>query len=180
MSTTTYAVLGLLSIEPMSGYDIRRNLEESLSHFWSESFGQIYPTLRKLEAARLITPVKQAASDTRRRKLYMVTSAGRARLRTWLGEPPRPQPPRNELLLKLFFGRQAAPGACAAHLRRLRVQQERAATALEDLERRLRTERRGHPDLRYWLLAVSFGIERAQSLIDWSDLALHALGGERD
>ena len=118
----------------MSGYDIRRNLEESLSYFWSESYGQIYPALRKLEAARLIAPVKQAAPDTRRRKLYTLTAAGRARLRTWLSEPPKPQPPRNELLLKLFFGRHAPPGACAAHLRRLRVQQERLATTLERVE----------------------------------------------
>jgi PadR family transcriptional regulator AphA len=175
MSTTPYAVLGLLSIEPMSGYDIRRNLEESLSYFWSESYGQIYPALRKLEAARLIVPVKQAAPDTRRRKLYTLTAAGRARLRTWLSEPPKPQPPRSELLLKLFFGRQAAPGVCAAHLRRLRVQQERLATTLEGVERQLKTEQRGHPDLQYWLTTVSFGLERAQSLIDWSEYALRAL-----
>ena len=177
MSTTPYAILGLMSIEPMSGYDIRRNLEESLSYFWSESYGQIYPALRKLETARLIAPVKQAAPDTRRRKLYTLTAAGRARLRTWLSEPPKPQPPRNELLLKLFFGRQAAPGACAAHLRRLRVQQERLATTLERVEQQLKAERRGHPDLRYWLIAVSFGLERAQSLIDWSELALRDLAG---
>ena len=177
MSTTPYAVLGLLSIEPMSGYDIRRNLEESLSYFWSESFGQIYPTLKKLEAARLIAPVKQAAPDTRRRKLYTLTAAGRARLRTWLGEPPKPQPPRNELLLKLFFGRHASPGACTAHLRRLRVQQERIAATLEGLERQLKHEQRGHPDLRYWLMAVSFGVEQTQSLIDWSEFALRQLEG---
>jgi DNA-binding PadR family transcriptional regulator len=180
MSTTPYAILGLLSIEPMSGYDIRRNLAESLSYFWSESYGQIYPSLRKLEAARLIAPARQAAPDTRRRKLYTLTAAGRERLRTWLAEPPRPQPPRNELLLKLFFGRQAPPGACAAHLRRLRVQQERMTVTLEGLERQLRRERRGHPDLRYWLAAVSFGIERAQSLIDWSEHALQVVEGSHD
>jgi DNA-binding PadR family transcriptional regulator len=177
MSTTPYAILGLLSIEPMSGYDIRRNLEESLAHFWSESYGQIYPTLRKLEAGRLIAPVKHALQDSRRRKLYTLTAAGRARLRTWLGEPPKPQPPRSELLLKLFFGRHAPPGACAAHLRRLRVQQERLENTLEGLERQLKAERRGHPDLRYWLMAVGFGIERAQSLIDWSEFALRELEG---
>src|SRR3954465_8441682 len=103
MSTTPYAILGLLAIEPMSGYDIRRNLDDSLSDFWNESYGQIYPALRKLEAARLIATVKQGATDARRRKLYTATAAGRARLRIWLSEPPRPQPPRNELLLKLFL-----------------------------------------------------------------------------
>jgi PadR family transcriptional regulator AphA len=177
MSNTPYAILGLLSIEPMSGYDIRRNLEESLSHFWSESYGQIYPTLKKLEAARLIVPVKQTPPDTRRRKLYTLTAAGRSRLRIWLGEAPKPQPPRNELLLKLFFGRQAPPGACATHLRRLRIQQERMIATLEGLEQQLQTERRGHPDLRYWLTVAGFGLERAQSLIDWSELALRSLEG---
>jgi PadR family transcriptional regulator, regulatory protein AphA len=179
MSTTPYAILGLLSIEPMAGYDIRRNLEESVSYFWSESYGQIYPALKKLEASRLITPVRQTASNTRGRKLYALTTAGRERLRTWLAEPPKPQPPRNELLLKLFFGRQAPPGACAAHLRRLRVQQERLTATLEGLEKQLRSERRGHPDLKYWLVAVSSGIDRAQALLDWSERALRALENQR-
>src|SRR5712692_7370073 len=101
MSTTPYAILGLLSIEPMSGYDIRRNLEESLSYFWSESYGQIYPTLKRLEAARLIAPVKRTAPATRRRRLYTLTPLGRTRLATWLAEPPTPQPPRDEFLLKM-------------------------------------------------------------------------------
>jgi PadR family transcriptional regulator AphA len=64
MSTTPFAILGLLSIEPMSGYDIRRNLDESLSYFWSESYGQIYPSLKKLEASRLIAPVRRVPAET--------------------------------------------------------------------------------------------------------------------
>ena len=172
MSTTPYALLGLLSIEPMSGYDIRRNLEESLSYFWSESYGQIYPALKRLEAARLIAPVKQRAPETRRRRLYRLTPRGRARLRKWLAEPPRPQPPRNELLLKLFFGRQAPPGACAAHLRRFRLQQERLIAMFEQIEKQLRRERPDHLDLRYWLLTIGAGIEQAQALMHWSEQAL--------
>jgi PadR family transcriptional regulator AphA len=177
MSTTPYAILGLLSIEPMAGYDIRRNLEDSLSHFWSESFGQIYPALRKLEAAHLIAPVKQRRASARRRKLYTLTPAGRRRLRAWLAEPPKPQPPRSELLLKLFFGRQARPGTCAAHIRRLRAQQEQFLVTLAKVENELRAERRGHPDLPYWLATLSFGIDRAQSLIDWSERTLQSLKG---
>jgi PadR family transcriptional regulator AphA len=177
MSTTPYAILGLLSIEPMSGYDIRRNLEESLSYFWSESYGQIYPALKRLEAARLIAPVKRAAPEARRRRLYALTPQGRARLRAWLAEPPKPQPPRNEFLLKIFFGRQAPPGACAAHIRRLRVQQERFVATLDNIERQLQLERRHDPQLPYWLIALSAGIDRGEALIEWSERALAALGG---
>ena len=179
MSTTPYAILGLLSIEPMSGYDIRQNLEESLSHFWSESFGQIYPALKRLEAARLIAPVKQARPDKRRRRLYALTASGQAKLRAWLAEPPKPQPPRSELMLKIFFGRHAPPGACAAHLRRLRIQQERLTETLQGIEGQLRAERRGDPNLRYWLVAIGAGISRAEALIEWSGQALTTLGASQ-
>jgi PadR family transcriptional regulator, regulatory protein AphA len=177
MSSTPFAILGLLSIEPMSGYDIRRNLDESLSHFWSESYGQIYPSLKRLEATGLIAPVKQAASGSRRKRLFTLTSKGRATLRSWLAEAPKPQPPRNELMLKIFFGRLAPPGAVAAHIRRLQVQQEQLLATLEAIERQLGAERAGHPDLPYWLLTLKAGVERGKALLDWSDDALATLKG---
>jgi DNA-binding PadR family transcriptional regulator len=173
--STAFAILGLLSIEPMSGYDIRRNLDESLSHFWSESFGQIYPSLRRLETARLIAPVKEASPRLRRRRVYTITVSGRARLRAWLAEPPKPQPPRNELLLKIFFGRQSSPRVCAAHLRRMRIQQEQLIATLSAIEHELRAQRSADPNLPYWLITLQAGVARAKALIDWSDRALASL-----
>lgn len=175
MTGSSYAILGLLSIEPMSGYDIRRTLDENLSHFWSESFGQIYPALKRLEAAGLAAPAKSGDSGNRRKRVYAITPQGRARLRAWLSDAPKSQPPRNELLLKIFFGRLSAPGAVAAHLRRFQVQQERLLSACEAIERQLRTERAGHPDLPFWILTLHAGIERGKAALDWSDEALATL-----
>ena len=45
---THYAILGLLCWKPMSGYDIKKMVEVGLSYFWSESYGQIFPTLNRL------------------------------------------------------------------------------------------------------------------------------------
>ncbi len=175
MTSSAYAILGLLSIEPMAGYDIRRNLEESLSYFWSESYGQIYPTLKRLDSAGLIAPVKQGDAGARRKRIYALTPQGRLKLRAWLGEAPKAQPPRNELMLKLFFGRLAPPGAIAGHLRRLQVQQERLLATFAAIDRQLRTERAGHPDLPYWLVTLAAGVERTKALLDWSDEALATL-----
>ena len=47
-SSSNYAILGLLAIEPMSGYDIRKFVREVLSNFWNESYGSIYPVLAEL------------------------------------------------------------------------------------------------------------------------------------
>ena len=50
-SQTETAVLGGLSVESMTGYALREAIRDVLGHFWSESFGQIYPTLAELERA---------------------------------------------------------------------------------------------------------------------------------
>jgi PadR family transcriptional regulator, regulatory protein AphA len=49
-----YAILGMLSLRPMSGYDTRKTVQESIRFFWSESYGQIYPALKRLEAQKLV------------------------------------------------------------------------------------------------------------------------------
>ncbi len=51
---TPNALLGLLSLGPMSGYDIRQLISQSIGYFWSESYGQIYPGLKRLAAAGLV------------------------------------------------------------------------------------------------------------------------------
>ena len=116
--STPYALLGLLSIEPMSGYDIRREMRESLSFFWNESYGQIYPALKRLWAQGLIAPANSGRKGGRDRQAYTLTSKGRAHLRQWLGDPPRQAPISNEFLLKVFLGRLAPTGACREHIHR--------------------------------------------------------------
>ena len=91
----------MLSLCPMSGYELRKLIAESIGNFWAESYGQIYPTLKRLEEAEL---VRSAEGDRAGSKVYSLTEAGSARLREWLGVAPKRQVPRSDLLLKLFFG----------------------------------------------------------------------------
>src|SRR5437867_4405478 len=101
---TTHVVLGLLGVSPMTGYDIKKQVEEVTGHFWRESFGQIYPVLGRLCAEGLVTRSAER-NGGRRRFVYRITPRGRQALRRWLRTPPEPDPVRRELLLKLFFGR---------------------------------------------------------------------------
>ena len=50
---TRFAILGLLSWKPMSGYDIKKLIEMGLQYFWQESYEQLYPTLEALVAEGL-------------------------------------------------------------------------------------------------------------------------------
>ena len=60
-SAATWAILGLIALEPCSGYDVKRIVDRSIRHFWAASYGQIYPELRRLEKAGWI-----AGDDARR------------------------------------------------------------------------------------------------------------------
>ena len=106
-----YAILGMLSLRPMSGYDIRKTVEQSIAHFWNESYGQIYPTLRRLATRGFVVRRVGDANGRSDRQVYALTKRGQTRLREWLIEAPESRPFRNELLLKLFFGRHAPPVA---------------------------------------------------------------------
>jgi DNA-binding PadR family transcriptional regulator len=86
-----------------TGYRIKQMLEQVASFFWSASYGQIYPELRRLEAAGLIAG-REVTSNGRLRREYSLTAAGEQRLRGWLAEPTEPSMwLRNEGLLRLML-----------------------------------------------------------------------------
>ena len=102
---TAYAILGFLTRCPMSGYDIKKAVEESVDNFWKESFGQIYPILRRLSQQGLVAKTtSEVVKGERPRHVYAITDKGRKELRHWLTAMTEPPRIRNELLLKLFFG----------------------------------------------------------------------------
>jgi PadR family transcriptional regulator, regulatory protein AphA len=101
-TAVTWAVLGLLALHPMSGYDIKNTVDRSIRYFWAASYGQIYPELRRLEEAGWIAG-EDAANGGRTRRVYALRPVGRKALRAWLhGEETRIEL-RDESLLRLFF-----------------------------------------------------------------------------
>ena len=57
LNSTSYVILGGLSVEPnLSGYDMRKGIQNSIGYFWGESYGQIYPALKRLASEGLIAP----------------------------------------------------------------------------------------------------------------------------
>lgn len=168
---TDLAVLGALSLGPLSGYALREGIRDVLGQFWSESFGQIYPTLTRLEADG---QVERLAGTRRGSSRYALTTAGRDRLRGLLATPVEFTPPRNGLLLRLFFGHELGAAACAALVREHR---ERATEALASLAAS-RAETEAEPDSayrRYALLVISAGEHSAAAALAWADHALAEL-----
>lgn len=173
---TAYVILGMLSIAPSgSGYELHKAIEENFGSFWGESYGQIYPALKRLAAEGLIEPCTTGSTPKKRSQQYALTDAGRACLREWLAMPFQNDPPRNEFMLKLFFGREAAPGVAIAHVRELQRRNRLMVNTLEGIERMAHQHQSQNPHQPYWMLTLSLGLAMTRAALDWGDSALAQL-----
>lgn len=172
---TRYAILGALTLAPMTGYDIKRFADESVAHFWAESYGQIYPILKQLRAERLITGDTEQRAGPRRQVRYAITERGRQALAAWLAEPSEQQVRRIEILLKLFFARNAAPEVIVRLVEAFRTEHVGRLARYHATEARLHDEHAGHPDLPYWLMTLRYGRHVSRGLVAWADETLSAL-----
>ncbi len=99
-----HTLLGFLNLGKMTGYDVKKHMDQSTQFFWHAGLNQIYPTLKALERDGLITSEVEPQHGKPDKKLYTITEAGRAAFMAWLAEPMTTLPPsKNTVLLKLFF-----------------------------------------------------------------------------
>lgn len=117
-STLGYALLGLLARSEGSGYDLTQGLRDPVGFFWSAGHSQIYPELGRLEGAGLVAHTVVEQSDRPDKKVYRLTDAGQAALRTWLAADTEVPRKRDELVLKAYSVWHTDPAAAARMMRR--------------------------------------------------------------
>jgi len=127
LSATAKVILGMLAARPRSGYEIKQLVDSSARFFWTASYGQIYPELKKLEKAGLITG-DDTSTGARQRTTFKLTADGRRAAREWMSRPPEVLEIRDEGLLKLFFaGSIDAKRAAEIARERAAISREKAA-----------------------------------------------------
>lgn len=174
-SQSRYVLLGLLNDHPGTGYELRQRLETSVGFFWNESWGQIYPTLKQLEKARLIHGAMRASQGKPDARVYSITRTGKEELRNWLQLPPQEEKPRHQTLLKLFFtSRDFTDANREMLLKRLATFQNRLGVFTR-LEQVIVADNPGHPQLIFWRMTVRYGQKRAESEIAWCRECLQVL-----
>jgi len=114
LSTTSYAVLGLLALRSWTGYELTQQARRSLAYCWPKEESVLYEEPRRL-AAMGLARAQQEREGGRTRNRYSVTDAGRQALRAWLATPSAPPHLELEPLLRLTFADQGElPDAQAA------------------------------------------------------------------
>lgn len=112
-----YVILGMLARTSLTGYNMRKWIESEYSHFWQESFGQIYPTLKRLVAQGLAEKASDRKGVNGRGQIvYSITASGRDVLSEWLRKEPEIEKLRYEILLKISFGNHTQPDVLLGHI----------------------------------------------------------------
>lgn len=159
-------ILGLLSHQGMTGYEIKKRMDSTLRLFWGASFGSIYPTLKELVANDLAT--KTESVDNGRKKLtYSITEKGRQHLKLWLMRPVEKDEIRYETLLKLFFGESAGAETTLLHIAsfesKIRSEIPFLKASIAELETILNVD-----DAHlYYLLTAKFGLKVFDAYLEW-------------
>lgn len=167
---TTYAILGILTTDCRTGYAIKQFIDQSLNHFWKISYGQIYPTLRQIVKEGLATVHTLTEEGKPNRKEYSLTSKGKEALKNWL-EAPLEQIPfeRNEVLLKLFFGRHQSKQNKFQLIEEYKQKLVEQHQTYENIEEMITTIESKKEDATYWLFTLDYGKRVTKAAIEWCD-----------
>ena len=122
-------ILGLLTQQPMSGYDIKRFLKNLSWLIDVPSFGSLYPSLHALLKDGLVTMEVVVRQDRPPRKIYTITEAGKEALQAWLSQPSEPNASLKKFVMRLALAGQLSQVGLLAHLeqRRARVAAQKAS-----------------------------------------------------
>ncbi|WP_080873530.1 PadR family transcriptional regulator [Oceanobacillus timonensis] len=176
INDSMYAVLGILTTGCHSGYEIKQFIDNSLNHFWKISYGQIYPTLKRLEEEGLATVQTSAQEGKPERKEYFLTEKGKEVLKNWLEQPLKQLPvERNEVLLKLFFGRHQTEEQSRYLLEDYKQKLEKLYQTYEGIEEGISRYNNNHRDAKYWLFTLDYGKRVTEAAIAWCDATIKEL-----
>ena len=170
LSATAKVILGMLAARPRSGYEIKQLVDSSARFFWTASYGQIYPELKKLEKAGLIAGA-DSSTGARQRTTFKLTADGKRAAQEWISGPPEVLEIRDEGLLKLFFaGSIDAKRAADIARERAAISREKAAQ-LRAIEAAV--DEAGQPEGPEVdpdagsLTVLRYGIEMSEWQADW-------------
>jgi DNA-binding PadR family transcriptional regulator len=104
LTTTAYAILGVLAIKPRSAYELAAEMRHCFEYFWPRDDVRVYQEAKALAASGLVRS-KRELIGRRPRTAYSILPAGRRALKAWLAAPSRSISLEFEGLVKIYLAR---------------------------------------------------------------------------
>ena len=175
-SPTSFAILGLLSIQPFTTYELAQQMDRTLSWFWPRAASMIYEEPKKLVAAGLATS-QATFTGKRRSTVYEITDAGRAALRGWLDAPAAGMRLEFEAMMKVAFADAGDVAQLRATVGEIRADAEARLAEILDRSTQYATTGGPFPD-RLPIVAITGKLLMGQyeAVLRWARWAEDAIG----
>ena len=173
----SHALLGLLAVEPRSGYELTKAFSAELGRYaWQAGHTSIYPELGKLAERGLVEVTEEGARGSR---TYAVTPEGYAELRDWVLTPRRQAKVRNEQVLRMFLISALEPADALVLLRRIAEHTADEGAELRKMMDNAPAEIPPGTD-GFGYLAAEFGARQYEAVHGWAQWAIEKLGAQED
>jgi len=173
-----HGLLGLLILEPYTGYELDKEFRETMKYIWQAKNSQIYNELGKMEQNGWLTSERIIQEDKPIKRVYSITESGKAELLYWLSAPEddvnNALTQKSAFLLRVLLAGNTNKDAALKLLRSFRevclarkTEQEgiRAAIARDEPDY-------DHEITLYWNLVALHGETVLQARIDWVEKAI--------
>jgi DNA-binding PadR family transcriptional regulator len=173
-----HAILGFLSFEPLSGYELKKQFDRSIRHFWPANQSQIYRILARMTEEGLLEKEVIEREERLDMKIYRISEKGRGELHRWLTTPLQQQDDRDPFLIQVFFGDSLDD----EELLKLLRQEERA------FQEKLAVYTQICRDSKVWaeqsqnrrafflnMLTLDYGLRECQSTLAWLQEAIQRI-----
>ena len=162
-------ILGFLKNRELTAYDIKKAMEQSISYFYSSSFGSINPALKKLEKQKLVT-CKETIENHRVKKYYKITVTGFENYMSWLKEPINIGRIKEDALVRLFFMGDIDSNSQKAIIRNYLTELKETRNVFEELKNELTKTKiaKNHKQkAKFQLSTLKFGIDYYKFTYKW-------------
>ena len=167
---TRYVLLGLLSQEPRTGYDIKTHLDQPWIDFWNESYGQIYPHLKALlrDGCATMAIDRSGEGGGAPKKIYTITEEGEEELVRWMRGADRPtQMIRDEQKIRLLLGGETSPVMARALIERMIDEARAKQDAILEIEHESRNT--------FEQLLYDYALDANNHKLEWLEQALETI-----
>jgi len=171
LTTTSYAILGLLAIQPWSTYELAQLMKRSMHFFWPRAESNLYAEPKRLVEAELATAEVTWNGD-RKRTVYSITLKGSEALRHWLSEEPAPQRVESEPALRLLFGNVGSSAELQAAIARVAADAEELVALFRELAEEItRGDARFPHRMHVNALVMTLFVDQARAASRWAEWA---------
>jgi DNA-binding PadR family transcriptional regulator len=171
LSTTEFAVLGLLSFGERSGYEMKKAAERGVGYVWTAAKSHIYAVLPRLVEGGYATTRRVTQERRPDKQVYKITRKGERAFKEWLEAPITERGARSPFLLKVFFGGLMSKEALVAHIERRRAEVVQTLEEYREIEGRIRDD----PQSYYGFVTLRWGLAQGRAFIRWADEILREL-----